>query len=143
MRTSVLLTISFVLWGADNTLLAQEPQLSKAEQAIVAHEVAKMKTSDERAIVNSWSNAKKVAEFICRPAALRTLAKQDASIDKVFLGTNDPASLTLESAGRLTGSGQYRKGIDWSEIDFTCEVNPDTGKVASFQWVPAKNKAAQ
>jgi hypothetical protein len=113
----------------------QQPKLSRAEQAAIAEQVGKVKPASDREVIKGWSNAKKVAEFICRPAALRSLAKQDASVDKVFLGTNDPSTLSLQSAGRLTGTGQYRKGDKWMDIDFVCDIDPDMGKVSSFQWM--------
>lgn len=126
-------------WGfADQP---QQPKLSGAEQSVIADQIGKVKSADRQAI-KGWSNAKKVAEFICRPAALRSLAKQEASVDKVLLGTEDPATLSLESAGRLKGIGQYRKGDKWTDIDFVCDIDADTGKVSSFQWMSTGSSSA-
>ncbi len=83
-----------------------------------------------------WSDAKKMAEMICRPAALGILQKQNKAIDRVSLGTDDPTSLALESNARLTGIGEYRTPQGWQNISFVCEVNPATAKVASFQFIP-------
>ena len=76
--------------------------------------------------------AKKVAELICRPAALLILKKQIAGVDRVFLGTDDPKTLTLESNQRLTGSGSARTPQGWQDFSFTCELDPETGKVTAF-----------
>jgi hypothetical protein len=120
----------------------QQPKLSRAEQAAIAEQVGKVKPASDREVVKGWSNARKMAEFICRPAALRSLAKQEASVDKVLLGTDDPSTLSLESAGRLKGIGQYRKGDKWTDIDFVCDIDADTGKVSSFQWMATGNSSA-
>jgi hypothetical protein len=134
----VVLLMSACSWGfADQ----QQPKLSGAEQSAIADQIGKVKSSSDRQAIKSWSNAKKVAEFICRPAALHSLAKQEPSIDKVMLGTDDPATLSLESVGRLKGVGQYRKGDKWSDIDFVCDIDPDTGKVSSFQWMTTGTSA--
>lgn len=135
-----LLSLGFAIlcWGFDD-----QPKLSSAERAVIAEQVGKVKSPADRQAIKEWSNAKKVAEFICRPAAQRSLSKQDASIDKVFLGTDDPLTLTLESAARLTGTGQYRKGANWTDINFVCDIDPDMGKVSSFQWMSIGSSGAQ
>lgn len=114
----------------------QEPTLSAAENAVVARQVATLKAPADRHIAESWSNAKKVAEWMCRPAAFPVLKKQDKGVDRVFLGTDAPQSLTLESNRRLTGRGQFRTPHGWQDFTFTCGLNPATGKVTSFQVVP-------
>ena len=110
-----------------------EPTLSAAEMAVVTRQIATLKTPGERHIAEGWSNAKKVAELICRPAALAVLKKQAKRVDRVFLGPDAVASLTLESNRRLTGSGQFRTPQGWQDFSFTCELVPGTGKVTSFQ----------
>jgi hypothetical protein len=85
--------------------VGQEIELSAAEKKVIAQQIAALKASSDRHVAEDWSNAKKMAEVICRPAALRTLKKQDTSIDRVFLGTSDPKTLTLESNQKLTGIG--------------------------------------
>ena len=89
-------------------------------------------------MAQDWTNAKKVGEFLCRPAALPILKKQIKGADRVFLGTDAADSLTLVNNGQLTGSGQVRAPQGWQYFTFTCDVNPDTGKVTGFQTVPAK-----
>jgi hypothetical protein len=118
-----------------------EPALSPAESAAVTRQVATLHSSVDRSMANGWSNAKKVAELICRPAALPVLKKQIPGTDRVFLGTDDPRTLSLESNAKLTGTGSARNPKGWQDFTFTCELNPETGKVTSFVAVltpPAK-----
>ena len=91
-------------------------------------------------MASGWSNTKKVAELICRPAALSVLKKQTPGVDRVFLGTDDPQTLTLESNSRLTGTGQFRTLQGWTDFTFTCDVNAETGKVTAFK--PTVSKPA-
>lgn len=115
------------------TLRASEPDLSAAETKVVNRQIAMLKASTDRRMAQGWSNAKKVAELLCRPAALPVLKKQSTGVDRVFLGTSDPGTLTLESSSRLTGTGQFRTPKGWTDFTFTCDLNPDTAKVIAFQ----------
>ena len=117
-----------------------QPELSKAESVIITRRIAILNTPGERRMAKEWPDAKKVAEILCRPAALRTLQHQAAGVDKVFLGTDDPTTLTLESDQRLMGIGQYRTPKGWQDISFICMLNPATGKVISFQSTPLSHK---
>jgi hypothetical protein len=109
-----------------------EPALSPAETAAATRQIATLHSSVDRNVANGWSNAKKVAELICRPAALPVLKKQIPGTDRVFLGTDDPKTLNLESNAKLTGTGSARAPKGWQDFTFTCELNPETGKVTSF-----------
>jgi hypothetical protein len=113
-----------------------EPALSAAQKTAISRQIATLKSSTDRSTAQSWSNAKQVAELICRPAALPILRKQTRGADRVFLGTNSPESLTLKSNRRLTGDGEVRTPQGWQDFTFTCELNPATGKVTAFQTVP-------
>jgi hypothetical protein len=121
-----------------HTAKASEPDLSSAETTVVNRQIATLKAPGDRRMANGWSNAKKVAELICRPAALSVLKKQTPGVDRVFLGTDDPQTLTLESNSRLTGTGQFRTLQGWTDFTFTCDVNAETGKVTAFQPVLSK-----
>src|SRR5271163_1189215 len=110
-----------------------EPALSSTETAAVSHQIATLHSSVDRSVANGWSNSKKVAELICRPAALPVLKKQLPGTDRVFLGTDDPKTLNLESNAKLTGTGSARYPKGWQDFTFTCELNPETGKVTSFK----------
>ena len=109
-----------------------EPPLSPAQKAVVAKVISGLKSPEERSMASGWSNAKKVAEVICRPAALPALKKQVPNADRVFLGTDDPKTLTLVSTRSLTGAGQVRSGSAWRDFTFTCALMPSSGKVAGF-----------
>jgi hypothetical protein len=133
MRATTIVWVLVIWTGIACAGDTAEPSLSAAEQAIVAKQISTLRSPAERQMAPGWSSAKKVAEFICRPAALATLKKQAKGVDRVFLGSDVRESLTLESNKRLTGTGQFRSGQSWTDFTFTCDLNPDTGKVTAFQ----------
>lgn len=108
------------------------PKLSTAETAIISKQIATLRSPADRHVAESWSDAKKVAELICRPAALPVLRKRVKTTDRVFLGTDAPETLTLESNSRLTGTGQFRTSQGWRDFTFSCEMDPGTGEVTAF-----------
>lgn len=118
--------------AAPPPVLSGEPALSRAQNAEIAKSIAALRTPEERNLASNWNNAKKVAEAICRPAALPALKKQVPGADRVFLGTDDPKTLTLVSTRSLTGVGQVRSGSTWRNFTFTCALMPSSGKVAGF-----------
>ena len=126
---------------AGQTASQTEPALSPAETAAVSRQIATLHSSTDRSMANGWSNAKKVAETICRPAAVAALKKQIPGTDRVFLGTDDPRTLNLESNAKLTGTGSARNPKGWQDFTFTCEINPETGKATSF--TPTLTQAAK
>ncbi len=136
----MLATTSMNAAPAQQAASQTEPELSPAETAAVARQIATLHSSVDRSVANGWSNAKKVAELICRPAALPVLKKQIPGTDRVFLGTDDPKTLNLESNAKLTGTGSARNPKGWQDFTFTCEIDPETGKVTGF--VPTLTPAA-
>lgn len=106
--------------------------LSKAQQEVVDARIAELQTSEDRTVATEWSDAKKVAEIICSPLAARELKKWNEEADRVFLGTDDPATLQLSTNRLLTGSGQVRAGDTWTDFSFECELDPETGQARSF-----------
>lgn len=114
---------------------ADAPRLSPAEASVIAGEIAKLKYPQERSLAAQWSDAKKVAEFICRPLATAVL-KRDSNADRVFLGTDDPDTLHLLSDRELRGSGQYRSGDDWRTFTFSCALDPRNGTATAFRTNP-------
>jgi hypothetical protein len=134
MTTTLALLIT--LCPLANAADRPEVTLSSAQSAAISRQIATLKSSTDRNVAQHWSNAKKVAELICRPAALPILKKQTRGADRVFLGTDALQSLTFESNRRLTGSGQVRTPQGWKDFTFTCNLNPTTGKVINFQTVP-------
>jgi hypothetical protein len=74
---------------------------------------------------------------LCRPAATAYWKKKAPGTDRVFLGTSDPTTLSLESNRRLIGSGQYRTPQGWTNFMFTCDLDPEKGTVTEFETDPA------
>ncbi|HGG5185948.1 TPA: hypothetical protein ACLGU7_004836 [Salmonella enterica] len=66
--------------------------------------------NDRQSARNEWSEARRVAEFLCRPVALKEIQKRYPDADRVFLGSGHNDGLTLHSASHLTGCGQFRTG---------------------------------
>jgi hypothetical protein len=123
-----------LLFGLQETSQASDqPPLSAAQSTVVNRKIAALKSPADRHVAQGWSHAKKVAELLCRPAALPVLRKQAADVDRVFLGTDAANSLNLESNRRLTGTGQFRNPEGWRDFAFTCELDPTTGRVISFE----------
>jgi hypothetical protein len=116
-------------------LLAQtaEPALSAAQATAVNRKIATLHSASDRKVANGWTNSKKLAELLCRPAAVTYWKKKASGTDRVFLGTSAPETLVLESNQRLTGTGEYRTPTGWTDFRFTCNLNPDKGTVDSFE----------
>ncbi|MCJ8519002.1 hypothetical protein ABID21_001909 [Pseudorhizobium tarimense] len=110
--------------------------LSAAQQKVISKGINELKAEEERTLANGWPDAKKVAELICRPLALTELKRSFKEADRVFLGTDDPATLVLESDELLTGTGEVRAGDDWIPLKFACGLNPETGAATSFEAIP-------
>lgn len=110
-----------------------EQALSAAEVAAIEHRIATLRSPADRGLAQNWSNAKKVAELLCRPQALPVLKERLTGVDRVFLGTDDPQSLTLVSSSKLLGVGSARTPQGWQDFKFTCELDPATAKVTRFE----------
>jgi hypothetical protein len=109
------------------------PQLSPAQAAVVAKQTGQLKYPQERALASSWTDAKKAAEFICRPLATTVLKQRLKSADRVFLGDDKPQSLQLVGDRQLTGHGQVRTADGWQTFDFSCALDPKSGKAVRFE----------
>lgn len=127
--TLVALAASF---GGD-TAAATNSVLSHAQQAVVAQQTAKL-SRDERAIVAGWSDARKLAEFFCSPAALAAFRKALPGADRVALGPDDAgvANFVLAGNDTLTGRGTVRVPGAWKDYRFTCALDAAKGSVRSF-----------
>ncbi len=144
MTRAAIMTLSTTLLTA--TMLAQgtpptDPALSPTEVKIVNRKIAALHSAGDRKVAAKWSNAKKVAEVLCRPTATAYWKRKAPGTDRVFLGTSAPETLTLESDRRLTGSGQYRTTDGWTDFRFTCDLDPATGAVTAFHASPAASPA--
>jgi hypothetical protein len=129
--TTILATLGSAVFAQSS--MNETTALSAAETAAIERQIATLHSAAERKMANQWSDAKKVAETLCRPSALPVLKKQLAGVDRVFLGTDDPKTLNLASDRLLTGAGSARSPQGRRDFAFTCELDPDTGKVSSFQ----------
>ncbi|EAO1992755.1 hypothetical protein E0G79_23755 [Salmonella enterica] len=96
--------------------------------------------NDRLFVRNTWSEAKQVAEFLCRPAALIEIRKYYPDAEKVFLGSGHNSGLTLHSSTRLTGKGQYirRGSTEWRAFHFECLTDMDKGRVKRFRYSEVK-----
>jgi hypothetical protein len=122
---------------AAQTVARVEPALSAAETAIVDRKIAALRSESDRKVAREWSNSKKVAEILCRPAATAYWKKKAPGTDRVFLGTSAPETLLLETNRRLTGSGQYRTPKGWTDFQFTCDLDSEKGTIRDFIATPA------
>ena len=141
VRRAALLP-AIVLIVSATAVSADVSRLSPAQASVAASRIAALKYPQERALASGWTDAKKVAEFMCRPLAMKVLKRRDKSADRVFLGTDDPGTLNLVSNRSLTGSGQVRTKSGWQTFTFTCGVDPRTGRAVSFQSTPTSPDAA-
>ncbi|EAB7505583.1 hypothetical protein DQK33_19750 [Salmonella enterica subsp. enterica serovar Adamstua] len=114
---------------ADMLTFAQQSYLEQVMRTQIKND------SDFQSIRAEWTEAHKVAEFLCRPVALNTLRKTHPEVDKVFLGDGKNGGLTLLSSSLLTGTGQYRAGgINWVPFSFQCALSPSVGTVTGFTY---------
>lgn len=98
---------------------------------VINHEV---KGKDDRNFVyTNWTEAQRVAEFICRPLALKELQKRYTDVDKVIFDQGKHNMQRLISPALLTGNGQYRRGINWTTFHFACELSVKTGEAMGFR----------
>ncbi|HTF68286.1 MAG TPA: hypothetical protein VK638_36975 [Edaphobacter sp.] len=116
-----------------------EPALSATQTTVVNRKIAALHSEADRRVASEWSNSKKVAEILCRPAATAYWKKKAPGADRVFLGTSAPETLILESNQRLTGSGQYRTPKGWTDFRFTCDLDPEKGTVTAFAATPPQS----
>ena len=122
----------FASANAENVTEPGKSVLSYRQQQVIRNEFSKIQSPLERQMAMDWSDAKKVSETMCRPAALRYFRKQYRNADRVFLGDAQSDSLKLESNELLTGKGQVRAGGTWHYFKFSCQLNPRNGRAVSF-----------
>lgn len=127
---------------AGDTVFAMKngSQLSPRQRQVIRNAFSRL-DSDERKKAMDWSDAKKVSETMCRPAAFRYFKKQYLKIDRIIFGTGKSDSLAMQNNRRLTGSGQFREGHNWHYFTFECQLNPATGYATSFKANMIKNES--
>ncbi|OTA15956.1 hypothetical protein Xvie_02293 [Xenorhabdus vietnamensis] len=125
---------SCLLLSAFAQAQAPSQQLSPSQKQYLQQQINEQ-TTDKSALpmVKDWSDAKKVAEFICRPFALPIIKQHYKDADKVFLGDVSPDSMRLEHSSELNGIGMYRTDDGWHDIRFSCKLNA-AGKAQSFKF---------
>ncbi|AOM41866.1 hypothetical protein [Xenorhabdus hominickii] len=133
--------VSCFLFSASIQAQLSSTPLSKTQKKYLQQQINEQIT-DKSALpmVDSWSETKKVAEFICRPLALSVIKQQYKDADKVFLGIDSPNDIRLENSSELIGIGMYRTDDGWNNIKFTCKLDAN-GKAQSFKFekiVPPK-----
>ena len=128
----VLFSLGSASAGDSVSLSKSKSELSPRQQQLIRNAFAKLRSPEERKIAMEWSDAKKVSETMCRPAALKYFKKQYRDADRVFLGNRDSDSLKLAGNRQLTGTGQVREGGNWHYFTFDCQLNPATGHAVSF-----------
>ncbi len=101
------------------------PQQVSALNTLIDKQVTR---SGDRKIIEGWTEAQRVAEFICRPAVQKEIRQQFPAADKTILdlGTGNHH---LESPSLLTGNGQFRTGIEWTHFNYRCELTENSGMV--------------
>lgn len=107
-------------------------RLSPAQQRSIAEAIGRLHGVADRDVASQWSDAKKVAEVMCRPLALQRLRQTDRAIDRVFLGDTNPQSLSLAGNTLLQGTGQARSGNAWKTFSFACKLDPASGRASTF-----------
>ncbi|HBC1286563.1 TPA: hypothetical protein ACGJPB_003365 [Escherichia coli] len=131
-RLVIITAISCMYTGfafAANVTL--NPAQVKHLNNVINHEV---KGKDDRNFVyTNWTEAQRVAEFICRPLALKELQKRYTDVDKVIFDQGKHNMQRLISPALLTGNGQYRRGINWTTFHFACELSVKTGEAMAFR----------
>lgn len=78
---------------------------------------------EQRNLVKQWPTAKQLVEFICKPVALSAVRKKYPDAEKIIFLTQEWDSHELSPKAAVTGTAQYRTGVDWHEIQYTCTLN--------------------
>lgn len=107
--------------------------LTDSQRQALDRAIGTLRTPADRNVASQWSDAKKVAEVMCRPLALQELKRTDAKVDRVFLGDDTPQSLSLNGNTVLEGRGQARGRSGWRNFTFTCALDPQTARATAFE----------
>lgn len=88
-------------------------------------------------MVQSWSDAKKLAEFFCASAGLKAMQKQEKSAGRILMGPDEAGTKKFILVGNthLKGKGAVRLGPNWKNFEFTCELDALKGIVSSFTYI--------
>ncbi|POT56154.1 hypothetical protein C3432_19455 [Citrobacter amalonaticus] len=126
------------VWScAVGSACADEHVLNPAQSSYL-HSLIKteLRNLDDQNYVNSnWTEAQRVAEFICRPLAQKYVKSLFPKVDKVIMDQGKTNKQRLISSTRLTGNGQYRSGNSWTPFDYECQLSEKTGKALKFNFL--------
>ncbi|MJN99469.1 hypothetical protein DNX92_23150 [Salmonella enterica subsp. enterica] len=111
------------------------PQQVSALNALIDKQVTQ---PGDREIIAGWTEAQRVAEFICRPALQKEIRRQFPAADKTILDQGTGNQHHLESPSLLTGNGQFRTGIEWTRFNYRCELTGSSGMVKKVHIVSLK-----
>lgn len=107
--------------------------LTDSQRQALDRAIGTLRTPADRNVASQWSDARKVAEVMCRPLALQELKRTDAKVDRVFLGDDTPQSLSLKGNTVLEGNGQARGRSGWRNFTFTCRLDAQTARATAFE----------
>ncbi|KAA6130959.1 DUF930 domain-containing protein [Cupriavidus cauae] len=107
--------------------------LTDSQRQALDRAIGTLRTPADRNVASQWSDARKVAEVMCRPLALQELKRTDAKVDRVFLGDDTPQSLSLKGNTVLEGNGQARGRSGWRNFTFTCLLDAQTARATAFE----------
>ncbi|EHM1373180.1 hypothetical protein KFS96_004016 [Salmonella enterica] len=112
-----------------------ETVLNRAQSAYLSNLInSQLKNQDDRHyIFDHWSEAQRVAEFICAPLAKNLIKQRFPDVDKIILDQGPDNKQKLISSTLLAGNGQYRVGNTWTPFSYECELSDQTGKATKFR----------
>ncbi|ECI4646614.1 hypothetical protein ID80_004776 [Salmonella enterica subsp. enterica serovar Ball] len=100
------------------------------------------KPAEKKFVNNEWTEAQRVAEFICRPLAEKVVKNHFPAADKILFDQGHNNRHHLVSATLLEGNGQYRTGNNWVPFYYQCELSAKTGEALEFRFMRKKKVMA-
>lgn len=141
VRTTLLFMSSWLMAvPSDAKSPVRERSLLSEYTEEVERSIKALPSRAERRIASQWSLEKKLAEFVCLPAARDVLAQRRRA-ERVFLGNAEGTDLKLSSEGRLSGLGSYRQASTWYAFRFTCLLHQEPGGAPMFLFAEEANDA--
>lgn len=130
-----LVILAVMTWG----VVSAQGGLSKAQTAAIDKILSAMQPAD-RKMSTSWSDAKKLVEFLCQPVAMAELKKTFPKADRVFFGPDEEGvkKFVVDPQKSVAGSGTFREAAAWHDFTFTCTFNPETAAATSFTYKVTK-----
>lgn len=142
MRFALMSDINGNLWPvvavltlAWPALAAAESSLSPAQIQVIEMKTARMNAA-EKAIVDAWSDGKKLAEFFCTAKGLDEIKKAEKTANRLILTPSESAerALVLEGNHTLSGQATLRLVGEWRDLSFSCTLDPKRGTATRFTY---------